>query len=293
MRLQNNPRNPMSIPCPRCKQLISANSASCIHCGLRQPSFYYNFPVLDSLLRERVQFTNGIIAICFAMFIASIAMTIAANIASGAQSPLGGDGGLLGMLNFAPSHDVLLRLATSGTISWGAGKWWGLLTATYLHADVLHILFNMLALRSLGPLVEYEFGGSRFIIIYTLTGLAGSLVTLFVGIPSSVGASGAVFGLIGALLYYGWRRGGVWGRNIFRNMLFWSLINIGLGFINPYINNYAHIAGAVSGFLLAVVLSFNERQKATLTHHILALLTLALVAACFISMFANVIAAAI
>ncbi len=288
MRLQNNPRKPTSYPCPRCKQLISANSERCIHCGLSHPNWYATFPVLDTLLREQVQFTNNIIAICFAMFVATLAMTVAGVIASGGGPGLPNSGGLLGMLNAAPANDVLLRLGTAGWVSWSQGKWWGLLTSTYLHADVLHILFNMLALRSLGPLVEFEFGGSRFISIYTLTGLAGSLITLAVGIPNSVGASGAVFGLIGALLYYGWRRGGVWGRNIFRNMLFWGLINIALGFANPFINNYAHIAGLVSGFGLAWLFNYNERQRATIYHHILALGCLVVIAVCFISMFAHV-----
>lgn len=292
MRLQNNPRRLSSFPCPRCKQLISANSTRCIHCGLYQPGWIANFPVLDSLLRDQIQFSNSIMAICFAMFVATLAMTLAGTLASGSDPSLTG-GGILGMINVAPSHEVLLRLGTGGWISWTAGQWWGLLTSNYLHANVLHILFNMLALRSLGPLVELEFGSSRFILIYTLTGLFGSVVTLLAGVPSSVGASGAVFGLIGALLLYGWRRGGTWGKGIFRNMLFWGLINIGMGFAFPMINNYAHIGGMVSGILIAFLLGFNDRQKANLYHHIGALLILALIAVCFVSMFANIIASSL
>jgi len=290
MRLQSNPRRPASFPCPRCRQLISANSTRCIRCNLPQPGWIANFPVLDGLLREQIQFTNGIIAICFALFVGTLAMTVVGTLNSAAQPDLFG-GGLLGMLNAGPSQTVLLTLGTNGWVSWESGQWWGILTATYLHANILHIAFNMLALVWFGPLVESEFGGSRFFILYTLSGIAGSLVTLAVGIPSSVGASGAIFGMLGALLYYGWRRGGTWGRGIFSRMLVTAVFNIGFGFINPAINNYAHIGGLVAGFVLAFGLGFNDRSKANFTHHLSALAVLAFVAVCFVSMFASVFTA--
>lgn len=232
-------------------------------------------------MREEINFTPHITTICIGMYLAVMALDIASAI--GAQTAISG-------LLTGPSSASLRALGTSGVLSLMQGNWWTLITANYLHASILHILFNMLALRSLGPMVEHLFGPSRFFIIYTAAGLAGSLLSSGVGTFSSVGASGAVFGLGGALIYYGWRRGGVFGQNIFRNMAIFLGINLVLGFSSGgLIDNWGHLGGLVGGALFALVLGFEEQRRQAFWHHLLGLGMIVFVVLCFVLMATNFI----
>ena len=94
---------------------------------------------------------------------------------------------------------------------WQAGHWWTLLTAIYLHGSVLHILFNVLWIRQLGPAVEQLYGPSRLVVIFTVAGAAGLLASNLLGLPLTIGASGSIFGLLGALVAFGQKRGGAFG----------------------------------------------------------------------------------
>ena len=230
MRSKNSmyPRNqPSSMPCPRCHQLIGVNSERCIHCGLRNPAFFATFPILGSLLRNQIRFSNGIIIACFGLYIAALALDITSLMATGGTASL-----LL-----QPSSQALYNLGMGGRFAWAAGRWWTLLTATYLHGSILHILFNMWVLRSYGPLAEEVFGPSRFIVIYTFSGLTGSLLSTIMGTNAFVGASGAIFGLCGALIYYGWHRGGTFGKGLVRNLTIWAGINFVIGLSLAYVDN--------------------------------------------------------
>ena len=91
------------------------------------------------------------------------------------------------------------------------GEWWTLVTAIYLHGGVLHILFNVLWIRQLGPAVEELYGPARCFVIFTVSGAAGFVVSNLLGVPFTVGASGSIFGLLGAMVAFGRRRGGVFG----------------------------------------------------------------------------------
>lgn len=270
------------MQCPRCHHLVNPNSPKCVTCGLPYPRFFATFPVLNSLIRGDLKFTPHIVAVCIGMYLTVLALDIANAMGSGSV--------ITGLL-MGPSSGALRALGTSGLLSLSQGNWWTLITATYLHASILHILFNMLALRSLGPLVENLFGSSRFFIIYTAAGLAGSLLSSVVGTMSSVGASGAVFGLGGALFYYGWRRGGSFGQSIFRNMAFFLGINLVLGFSSGgLIDNWGHLGGLVGGALFAAVLGFVEQRREAFWQHILALVVLVFVVVCFVLMAASFIA---
>jgi rhomboid protease GluP len=177
--------------------------------------------------------------------------------------------------------ESLKQLGMGGLIPLRSGQWWTLLTATYLHGDVLHILFNMLWLRDMGFQVEREYGASRFLLIYTFAGLAGSLLSALVGTPYSVGASGAIFGLFGALIFYGWHRGGTFGSAIFRRTLFWAGLLFVYGLAGANVDNWGHLGGLLGGFLLAVLLGYEERLRSNLWHHLAALFTLAFIIVCF------------
>jgi len=232
---------------------------------------------MGELLREEITFVNGIIIACAVLYVLALFLDFPAALQGG---------GIFNMLS--PSSQSLLKLGMGGFIPLLRGEWWTLLTATYLHASILHILFNMLWLRQLGPFVESLFGPSRFIIIYTVSGVTGALVSALIGrTPFFVGASGAVFGLFGALIYYGIRRGGTFGTAIFRQMLFWAAIGLFLGFTRSGVDNLGHIGGIVGGVLAAWVLGFQERQPQRLAHHLGALATLAFIIICFGMMVLN------
>ena len=159
-----------------------------------------------------------------------------------------------------------------------------MLTAGWLHAGILHIAFNMMALRNLGPPVAEFYGASRMIIIYTLSGVAGFTASTFGGayfgfIPgfrgaaSTVGASAAICGLLGALLYYG-RRGG--SSMVFEQAKSWAIGLLIFGFLVPGIDNWAHVGGFAGGYLCSRILDPLKPER--LDHFLAALACLALTA---------------
>lgn len=151
------------------------------------------------------------------------------------------------------------------------GNWWILITAMFLHGGVLHILFNMLWVRDLAPQTEILFSPHKMVIIYVLSGIGGNLAALYTPIIARsvlmipmnsypvVGASGAVFGLIGAIIAFGRKRGGLWGRQIARQLGMWAAILIAMGFIFPGISNAGHIGGFVSGYLIGRILPLQSK----------------------------------
>ena len=274
MRPKNPPRlHPAAIPCPRCRKLVSANTPECIHCGLKKPSFYGSVPILGELIRGGLSFVDGIVLVCFLLYALSIALDLPNALTFNS------------IFSFlSPSNEALYKLGMGGRIPWMAGEWWTLITATYLHGSVMHILFNMLWLRRSGAWVEELYGASRFLIIYTFAGLVGSAASVLAGTPFFVGASGAIFGLFGALIYYGRNRGGTFGSAIFRQIAILALISFGFGLVMPNVDNWGHLGGFVGGLLAAIALSYEERKRQTLGMHIGAALTLVFVAACFVFM---------
>ncbi|HVG25537.1 MAG TPA: rhomboid family intramembrane serine protease [Thermoanaerobaculia bacterium] len=148
----------------------------------------------------------------------------------------------------------------------GAGQYWRLLTAVFLHGDgtpggtLLHLAVNLFSLFQLGRLFELMFSSRRMVLIFFLTGIAAS-ITSFLRLPaygSSVGASGAVFGVMGAFIFSvrrspRWRHDPV-ARSIVRQCIFWTIANIIIGLSIPQIDNAAHIGGLVAGALLGMLL---------------------------------------
>ena len=274
MRSYNSSRlRPTSIPCPNCRKLVSANAPECIHCGLKRPGLYGSVPILGELIRSNISFVDGIILVCFVLYALSLALNL-----SGALT----FNGIFGILS--PSNDALYKLGMGGRIPWQSGHWWTLITATYLHGGILHILFNMLWLRRTGRWVEELFGVSRFLIIYTFAGLVGSIASTLAGTSFFVGASGAIFGLFGALIYYGRNRGGTFGSAIFRQIAILAVISFGLGLVMPVVDNWGHLGGLIGGVLAAIALSYEEKKRQTLGMHIAATLALLFVIVCFLLM---------
>lgn len=152
-------------------------------------------------------------------------------------------------------------------LAWGAnfapatadGQWWRLGSAMFLHFGAVHLGMNMLALWDGGKLVERMFGSARFLLIYLVSGIGGNLLSLVVQGNQAVsgGASGAIFGIYGALLVYLWSARQQMQANEFR-WLFWgallfSALTIGMGYVIPGIDNSAHIGGFVTGLASAML----------------------------------------
>jgi rhomboid protease GluP len=166
------------------------------------------------------------------------------------------------LLFFSPSNQSLLVLGATGTIPIDHyHRWWTLISAGYLHGGILHVFFNMMALKQVGPLVIQEFGLFRMVILYVLTGITGYGISYLAGIPFTIGASASICGLIGALLYYGWHRGGVYGHMLFRQISGWVIALFCFGFIVPGINNWGHGGGLLGGVMLASLLGYRENRK--------------------------------
>lgn len=131
------------------------------------------------------------------------------------------------------------------------GEAWRLVTSLFLHSGFIHIAFNMVALYFLGTLAESAFGHWRFFALYLLSGLSGSVALLYFGgfDKPAVGASGAIFGLLGSVLGYSLRRGTFsWQNPLIRQLLILLAINVYLGLSIPNISNTAHMGGLVGGF---------------------------------------------
>ena len=131
------------------------------------------------------------------------------------------------------------------------GEWWRLVTSVFLHSGIAHLGFNMLSLYFLGSFTEEAFGRSRFFALYLLSGISGGLAYLYFGAfnQAAVGASGAIFGLLGGVLGYAQRRGTFsWQNPLIRQLLILLALNLYLGFSIPNISNTAHLGGLAGGF---------------------------------------------
>ncbi|MFH2091207.1 MAG: rhomboid family intramembrane serine protease [Pseudomonadota bacterium] len=173
---------------------------------------------------------------------------------------------------FTPSTDVLNFLGASGRYPIAHFEtWWSLITANWLHGSLLHIVFNMMALGTVAPLVIKEFGPYRMFSIYTLTGMAGFLLSYAGNVYLTIGASSGLCGLIGAALYFGKSRGGQWGQLVYKQTSGWVLSLVVIGFLMPHINNWGHAGGLLSGIFFGWVLGYQERRKESRFDLVLAL----------------------
>jgi rhomboid protease GluP len=247
-----------SILCPNCRKLISTDEPECPYCGVKNPGSWLKNNAWTQGLKDEALVINVITGVTVAIYLLSLLV---------GMRPMGG--GIFGILS--PDTRSLITLGATGSVPFGDyGRWWTLISANYLHGGIFHILFNMMALRQLGPLVIQEYGTYRFVILYVVTGALGFWVSILAGVTFTVGASAAVCGLIGAMLYYGKRRGGQYGQAIFQQVGGWVIGLALFGFMLPGLNNWAHGGGIAAGIALGFVLGYAERTKETLTHRMLA-----------------------
>ena len=141
------------------------------------------------------------------------------------------------------------------------GQIYRLITSCFLHGGVIHLFFNMSSLKIIGEEVEFVYGRGKYIVIYLISALGGGIFSfIFNNNSISVGASGAVFGLLGAMLLFGLLNKDKIGRGYVKNIVETIGINIILGFTISVIDNSAHIGGLILGFITSFVLSKIKRN---------------------------------
>ena len=257
-----------SVLCASCGVLVGVSDATCYSCNRRNPGLWGYAPLLRSLGGD-LGFVPFVIGTCVVLY----ALTL---IFSRGAVSTGGIGFL------SPSSQALLVFGASGAVPvFGLDRWWTVLSAGWLHGGVLHILFNMMALRQLAPATAEMYGPGRMVIIYTASGVGGFLLSsvagayfpdLFIlrGGRFTVGASASISGLLGAMLYYGHRSGSSMARTYaMQNALGLVLI----GFLMPGIDNYAHLGGFGAGYLTGRILDPLTPQRTD--HMVMALICLA------------------
>ena len=257
-----------SVVCPSCGNLVGVNDERCFTCGRWNPGLWGFAPVLKRLGRD-LGFTQFVIWSCIILYLLTLASDTAGVSMSG--------------FNFlSPSVRSLFLFGASGAIPvFRYGRWWTFLTAGWLHAGALHILFNMMWIRQLAPATSEMYGASRMVIIYTIAGIAGfaastlsgAFLPFLGGAGFTVGASAPIFGLLGALVLYGRRTG---SSIVGDQAKSWAVALFIFGFIFRGVDNWAHLGGFAGGYAAAKVLDPLRPER--LDHLIGALVCLALTA---------------
>lgn len=162
---------------------------------------------------------------------------------------------------------VLLELGGKWSPSIDQGEIWRLLTCTFLHGNIFHILFNMYSLYVIGTQIEAAYGKVKYLIIYLISGIGASYLSYQLSYDTlSIGASGAIFGLLGALLIFVIeKRNGV-KKGAIANLILVIGINLYIGLTSKGIDNYAHVGGLVCGMLLAMVINIISSIIGTIYH---------------------------
>lgn len=261
-----------SVVCTSCGNLVGVNDAVCYSCGRRNPGLWGFAPVLRRLGHDMgfVPFVTGFCLVLYAL----------TYLLSAGQSSGGG------VLNFlSPSPYTLGMFGASGAIPvFRLHRWWTVLSAAWLHGGLLHIFFSLLWIRQLAPAVGELYGPGRMVIVYTagsvagfgLSSLAGQYLD-FMPLPFlrgagiTVGASAPIFGLLGAVVYYGRRT----GSSLATSQAWSYAIPLFIfGLIIPGIDNYAHAGGFAGGYLAGRLLDPLRREK--IDHLLIAVVCLAL-----------------
>ena len=193
---------------------------------------------------SRLPITFGLIAACAAVYVlvAAAGSTVGAPLVRG--------------LLLQPQEVLALGALVPALVA--EGEAWRLLTSLFLHSGFTHLALNMISLYFLGSFAEVSFGRSRFLALYFISGIAGGLAYLYFGAFNSpaVGASGAIFGLLGGVFGFAIRRGTFSMRNpVINQLLILTAINLFLGATIPNVSNTAHIGGLVGGFVFGYLMA--------------------------------------
>ncbi|ABK60459.1 rhomboid family protein [Clostridium novyi] len=149
---------------------------------------------------------------------------------------------------------VLLFLGANENTLVSNGEYYRLFTCMFLHGGLIHLLANMYALGAIGPIVERIYGKVKYIIIYLVGGIISSIASHFFLRGVSIGASGAIFALLGVMLIITIERKDIVGNGVIKDIVFIIVINIFIGLSSNDIDNFAHLGGLLGGVILANIL---------------------------------------
>lgn len=242
--------------CPACGTLVGATATRCHQCGASLTfSLAAASKSLGRLMPATSPATYAILGLSVVIYVVSLLVTIRMS----GSLPVGG--GLFGLLGLGGVNgDVLQRLGASLPYPVDIAQPWRLVTAVFLHASVLHIVFNMWVLMDLGPQIEELYGSARFLFMYVVCGIGGYILSSAFW-HFSVGGSGAIVGLIGVMLALTTGRQSI-GMRMLRSQLIRWLIYLAIwGLVVPGIDNYAHAGGLATGFILGKIMT--DRPPAT------------------------------
>jgi rhomboid protease GluP len=267
-----------SVVCPSCGNLVGVNDERCFTCGRWKPGLWGFAPVLRRLGAD-FGFAETVVA-------GSVLLYLLMLLHSGPRVRMSG---LLGFL--APDQFTMLVFGASGAQPvFGFHRWWTVISAGWLHGGLLHILFNMMWVRQLGPPAVELFGVGRTVIIYTLGSIVGFLASsaafmLFGGLPLigggfiTLGASAPIFGLLGAMVHYGRQASSI----VKTQAAGYAATLFLFGLLMPGVDNWAHGGGFLGGYLASFIL--DPRRPETGNHLLIAFLCLVATVASLLASF--------
>jgi rhomboid protease GluP len=228
--------------CPACGTLVGATANKCHQCGANMMfSFAAASKSLARWMPQTSPVTYAMLAICCVMYALSFVITMKFSGGEGAGGGLMNLGGIATQVNY--------RLGASLPLAYNIGQPWRLVTAIFLHGSLIHIGFNMWVLMDIGPMVEELYGSARYLFLYVVTGVTGYLLSSSVG-HFSVGASGALLGLVGVLLAATTGRKSMAAQALRSALIRWLIYIAVIGLISSGTDNFAHLGGLASGYAL-------------------------------------------
>jgi membrane associated rhomboid family serine protease len=246
---RSNPENARPRMCPSCGTLVGTTATKCHQCGA---SIRFGMAAasrsLGRMMPTNSPATYAIVSLCCLMY----GITLLFSIRSG-NSVMPEGTGIGALMNIAGVDGRTTKIFGSVMpLGWMIyyHQPWRLITAIFLHANLLHIAFNMWVLMDVGPRVEEIYGSARYLFLYIATGILGYVLSSIIGY-TSVGASGSIMGLVGLLIAVTTLSSGAAATLERSALIRWVIIIFAIGFFpGSNIDNYAHFGGLASGFLL-------------------------------------------
>jgi len=238
-----------AIVCPRCGKLVDVRASSCPSCGMIRPGFWGFGPALMGV--KNAPFRELIVGFCTILYAGSLFLY---------RPEPTGDVSPFDLLS--PTPGALLALGATGRLTvFFFGRWETLVTAVFLHGSALHIFFNCMWIWQLGPALRDLYDGARFFLIFLVSGIVGNLASIYLdGGVILIGSSGGVYGLFGALVWYGFRRKGVFGSRVLQFGLVWAGVGILISRAIPCVALWAHVGGFATGFSAGALLGYEEKR---------------------------------
>ncbi|HVS00439.1 MAG TPA: rhomboid family intramembrane serine protease [Thermoanaerobaculia bacterium] len=249
-----------SVLCPSCGRLVGVSDEVCYNCGRKNPGMWGFSGALRGLGQD-LGFDKVVIGGSVLLYLMMLVV-----------DPGSGLGGRVSLFSLLPtSPEAQIRFGASGAYPvFGAGRWWTVLSAGWLHANFLHVFFNVLWILQLAPQTAEFYGASRMVILYTASSAVGFGLSTLMGVPLTLGASAPIFGLLAALVYYGRRTG---SSAIRQQAWYYAIVLFILGFLWSGVDNWAHAGGFAGGYLAALWLDPRRPERGN--HTALAIVCLA------------------